>query len=170
MQTAAGQTRPAAPASTARNPAPAYTRSVDGSDTEKGGQPRPKKASTKRRLKKREIIEAILGARGILLVAANNLACARQTLYKRAQQDPDIQAAIDQGREALKDYAEGRLVALMAKDTGPGVTAVIFYLKTQAKERGYIESQTINLRGITPQELEQMSDAELDAAEAALGG
>lgn len=141
---------------------------MDASDNQKGAAPPPKR-STKRRLKKRDIIDAVLEARGILSVAAANLNCARQTLYKRAQQDEDIRAAIEEGRETLKDFAEGRLMALMRKDTGPGVTAIIFYLKTQAKERGYVESQTINLRGITPKELEQMSDAELADAARALG-
>jgi len=143
---------------------------VDKGDNQKDAAPPKGKRRTQRRLKKADIIDAILEAGGILSVAAENLKCARQTLYKRAATDPAIAAAIEEGRESLKDFAEGRLVELMRKDTGPGVTAIIFYLKTQAKERGYIESQTINVRGLTTRDLESMSDQELEDAERKLGG
>ena len=39
-------------------------------------------------------------------------------------------------REGLKDFAEGKL---MQQIDGGNITAIIFYLKTQAKDRGYIE-------------------------------
>lgn len=53
-----------------------------------------------------------------------------------------VQEAFDSVQVELGDYAENQLFVLM-KDKNPA--AIIFYLKTRCKDRGYVEKQEIDL-------------------------
>lgn len=83
-----------------------------------------------------EIIEAVKDSRGFVTTIAKKLGCARPYVYQLAKKFPTVQAAIDNEREGLKDFVEGKLIQQI---DGGNITAIIFYLKTQAKDRGYIE-------------------------------
>ena len=60
----------------------------------------------------------------------------RSTHYRWLESDPEYAAAVDAIKESLIDRAEGVLHSLIGEGNVP---AVLFFLKTQGKRRGYIE-------------------------------
>ena len=75
-------------------------------------------------------------AHGIVMVAARNGGVARSTFYRWMEEDTDFKAAVEEIREAAIDHVESKLFSLIdSGDTG----STIFFLKTRAKKRGYIE-------------------------------
>lgn len=86
----------------------------------------------------REIIEkAIVKAFGNLSTAARSLSVERQTLYTWIAQE-GLDECVIEGRNRRLDFAESMLDKAMQNDN---ITAIIFYLKTQGKSRGYVERQ-----------------------------
>ena len=99
-----------------------------------------KKANTRRRYKPSLIIEAIVEAHGLLSDAARALGCSRKTLYSYMDEFPEVREAYEDANEKTKDFAESKLFDAISKGN---ITAIIFYLKTKAKDRGYIERQEL---------------------------
>ena len=88
----------------------------------------------------RSIIEkAIIKAFGNLSLASKALGVDRVTLYKWIEQEALEQAVIE-GRNTRLDFVESKLDQKI--DSGD-TTAIIFFLKTQGKSRGYVERQEI---------------------------
>jgi len=93
--------------------------------------------------KKREqtaarIIKAIGECNGLLTVAAAKAGVSYTTINRYVAEFPTVKQASLDARERMLDYAEGKLYSkIKAGDN----TAIIFYLKTQGKARGYIERQ-----------------------------
>lgn len=88
------------------------------------------------------------------------LSIDRSTLYDWIEKDDALRAAIEAQSEANIDFVESKLfelvegVTMLGKgdsDGGesptyvlpPNVTAIIFFLKTKGKARGYVEKQEI---------------------------
>lgn len=64
----------------------------------------------------------------------------RSTFYDWLKQDELFKTAYDNEQEALIDHVESKLFEQIdRKDT----TAIIFFLKTRAKARGYVERQEL---------------------------
>lgn len=83
-----------------------------------------------------QMIEAIKAANGIIATAARRLGCDRSTVYAYINKYKTVAAARDEARETTLDWVESKLM----EQIGVGnMTAIIFYLKTQGKQRGYIE-------------------------------
>lgn len=82
-----------------------------------------------------EIVDALLAKGGIISAAANLIGCDRDTIYKR-RDEPEIAEAIKRGRYYAVDAAE---IALQEQVKSKDTTAIIFTLKTQGKDRGYVE-------------------------------
>ena len=61
---------------------------------------------------------------------------SRNAVYKRMQKHPSIKEAVDGALENLKDIAEHELARNI---TQGNMTAIMFFLKTKAKDRGYVE-------------------------------
>ena len=80
------------------------------------------------------------GSYGNVKAIAARLGINRGTLHRLKKDWPELQEAINEEREALKDHAEGKLAKLIDDEN---ITAIIFYLKTQARERGYVERQEV---------------------------
>lgn len=90
-----------------------------------------------------EVARAILEAKGLVTHAARALECSPATVHNYIARYPELKETIAQARDKQLDYAESRLFDLMA--TGE-LGAIIFYLKTQGKARGYIErSERVNI-------------------------
>lgn len=87
-----------------------------------------------------EVIEAIKGSKGFVSTIANRLGCQRTYIYKLLEKYPTAKEALENEREGNKDFVEGKLMQQI--DAG-NITAIIFYLKTQGKDRGYIERQEV---------------------------
>lgn len=60
---------------------------------------------------------------------------SRQTYYNWMNDD-EFAKAVDEVNESNLDYAESKLLSLIRQENA---TAIIFYLKTKGKKRGYIE-------------------------------
>jgi hypothetical protein len=85
------------------------------------------------------IEKAIVKAFGNLSTAARSLQVDRVTLYKWIQQE-GLEQAVIEGRNTRLDFVESKLDQ---KIDGGDTTAIIFFLKTQGKSRGYVERQEV---------------------------
>ena len=86
------------------------------------------------------IIKAIEETNGLLTMAAKKAGVGSTTMFRYVHDYPSVKQAVLNAKEAMLDYAEGKLYnKIKAGDN----TAIIFYLKTQGKARGYIERQDI---------------------------
>ena len=87
-----------------------------------------------------QMIKALTEAKGLVSVAARMLGCSRQTVYNHINKQVTVKQAMEDARETMTDFAEGKLFEQI--NTG-NITAIIFYLKTQGKSRGYVERQEL---------------------------
>jgi hypothetical protein len=85
-----------------------------------------------------KIIAALKATNGGAYLAASRLGCEPSTIYRRADKNPKVQAVMDTMRGELVDLAEAALKKAVAEREG---WAVCFTLKTQGKQRGYVERQ-----------------------------
>ena len=85
------------------------------------------------------IESSIVKAFGNLSTAAKSLHVERATLYRWIEQE-GLEEAVQEGRNRRLDFAESMLDKGMQEGN---MTAIIFYLKTQGKSRGYIERQEV---------------------------
>lgn len=83
-----------------------------------------------------QIANAIEKKAGNITEAAKALRVTRQALHKRIKDDEDLQELVTQQREALVDIAESALLKQIKRGN---TAAIIFALKTQGRDRGYIE-------------------------------
>jgi phage terminase large subunit-like protein len=96
--------------------------------------------------KKREetaarIIKALKETNGLLTMAASKSGIGYRTVCRYVAEFPSVKEAAREAKEAMLDFAEGKLHQnIKAGDN----TAIIFYLKTQGKARGYIEKTEIS--------------------------
>ena len=97
----------------------------------------------KKKPSKHIIQNAIIKAMGNLTVAAKSLGCDRTSIYNWVEKE-GLQQAVQEGRDQLLDLAENKMASKISEgDT----TALIFFLKTQGKSRGYSEKQEIEQSG-----------------------
>lgn len=87
-----------------------------------------------------QVIDAVPGTAGFPVAIAKRLDCSAQTIRDYAKRYPTVAEAIKNERENTTDFVENALLQAI-KDGN--VTAMIFYLKTQAKDRGYVERQEV---------------------------
>ena len=82
------------------------------------------------------MLEAMRASLGIVSEAAEMADIARATHYEWMKEDPEYRAEIESISDMAIDFAES---ALKKKIESGDTTAIIFYLKTKGKRRGYIE-------------------------------
>lgn len=86
-------------------------------------------------------LEAFAKCAGIVAAACSAAGITRQTFYSWLQKDADFAARVYEIKEAQIDAVESKLLdKINAGDT----TAMIFYLKTRGKERGWSEKPQKN--------------------------
>lgn len=95
-----------------------------------------KMESTNSTTNKREFLEALKRCAGNVSEATKHVPIHRTTHYLWLESDPEYAAAVDAIKESLIDRAEGVLHGLISEGNVP---AVLFFLKTQGKKRGYVE-------------------------------
>jgi hypothetical protein len=83
-----------------------------------------------------KIIKAIQQSKGLLTLAAAKAGVTYSTVWRYARDFPSVKQAVEESKEGMLDLAEGKL--FQAINSG-NMTAIIFFLKTKGKERGYIE-------------------------------
>jgi len=90
---------------------------------------------------KRAMIEALEKSLGIVTSACKSVGINRSTHYDWLKSDEDYKAEVESIEDIAIDFAESQLHKQI-KDGNP--TSTIFYLKTKAKKRGYVERQEIH--------------------------
>ena len=109
-----------------------------GSMTDK---PAPKKRGGRRPvLDPERVAAAVARLSGNLSAVAHEFGVARASVQELIRKRPSLQAVLSDAREGMKDNAESSLYrAVIAGEAW----AVCFFLKTQAKDRGYVERQEV---------------------------
>jgi hypothetical protein len=92
-------------------------------------------------LKKEQLLEALTKSLGIVSTACLSVGVSRTTYYKYYNDDKQFKNQVDDISDIAIDFAESQLFELIK---GGNITAVIFYLKTKGKKRGYVEKQEAN--------------------------
>lgn len=90
----------------------------------------------KERYSVERVIQALKDAKGMKGPAARALGCSWTAVDGYAKRHPSVQKVITEEREGTTDVAE---LALRAAILRGEAWAVCFYLKTQGKNRGYVE-------------------------------
>lgn len=108
---------------------------------------------------KEQALKALEDKHGIVTDACNSIGLARSTFYKWRDTDPEFKAAVDEIQEVAIDYVESKLFekiegvtigsydsdgSLKIYNQPPSDTAIIFYLKTKGKKRGYVEKSEVD--------------------------
>ena len=92
------------------------------------------------KLSAEKLIPLIEEMNGNLSMVCRKLGVARNTVYRFIADKPTIQQALSDAREKMIDNVES---TLYSKALGGDTTAMIFFLKTQGKSRGYVERQEV---------------------------
>jgi hypothetical protein len=90
--------------------------------------------------KKTALLEALEKSLGVVTTACKQVGIARKTYYLWLAKDKAFKDAVNDISNVALDFAESKLHNLIREENP---TAIIFYLKTKGKKRGYIERQEI---------------------------
>jgi hypothetical protein len=91
--------------------------------------------------KKKTLLEALEKSLGVVTDACKMVDISRDTHYRWLKEDETYREAVEEIEGVAVDFAESQLYDKISKgDT----TAIIFYLKTKGKKRGYIERSEID--------------------------
>jgi|TARA_R110002012_G_C11258314_1_gene567718 aspartate ammonia-lyase len=105
---------------------------------------------------KKALIEALKKSLGIVTTACKQVGIDRTTYYRYYNNDKKFRAEVDDLINHQKDFVESKLMKRIANDD---TTSIIFYLKTKAKDRGYVERQEISHSGDVKTEVVQWKPA-----------
>jgi hypothetical protein len=122
-------------------------------------EPNSEEPVQKLTIKKDAMIQALTASLGNVSEACEKMGLSRTIHYEWLKDDPEYSAAVASLKNVALDFAESQLKKLMEgaerqalthdgevvtiKDA-PNTSAIIFYLKTQGKQRGYIERQELS--------------------------
>jgi hypothetical protein len=122
---------------------------------------RKKKTTANKTLRqKKDLLKALEKCKCIVTDACKLVGVSRTTYYDYYKNDEDFKNAADDLANVALDFAESKLFekmegVTMGKESDgevttykipPSDTALIFYLKTKGKKRGYIEKTEIDLQ------------------------
>lgn len=111
---------------------------------------------------KKTVLEMLEKTRGIVSSACISANVARSTFYGWCNDDPEFKQAVDDINEAAIDFVESKLIEKIDGITvqtynskgepviyeqPPSDTAIIFFLKTRGKKRGYVERSEVDNMG-----------------------
>ena len=106
---------------------------------------------------KKALIEALEKSLGVVTTACKQVGIDRTTFYRYYKEDQEFKKEVDDLSNVAIDFAESQLFKQI-QDGNP--TSTIFYLKTKAKKRGYVERQEIEHTGDVKSEIIQWKPAE----------
>lgn len=109
-----------------------------------------------------QVIAALKAKHGMVAFAARALGCTSKTLYNMMNRHPEIAENLVDIRAQMLDLAESALFKQIGLGSLPAIT---FYLRTQGKDRGYVERTQfsgVNLN-LSAEDLAKLSDEELNA-------
>ena len=85
---------------------------------------------------KKAMIEALVKSLGIVTTACKKVGIGRTQYYTWLKEDEDFKKQVEDISDIALDFAESKLHKQIDNDN---ITAIIFYLKTKDKSRGYVE-------------------------------
>jgi ACT domain-containing protein len=103
---------------------------------------------------KKALIEALTQTLGVATSACKIVGVDRTTFYKYIKDDPQFAEQVKDVQEVAIDFAESKLYEQIKESN---TTATIFYLKTKAKHRGYVEKQEIQHSGEIDQRVQEIT-------------
>ena len=89
---------------------------------------------------KKAIIEALEKSLGVVTTACKIVGIDRTTFYRYLKDDADFAKEVQDIENIAIDFVESQLFKQIKEGN---TTATIFYLKTKAKKRGYVERQEV---------------------------
>jgi len=92
--------------------------------------------------KQKQFLEQLENKEGNISQVCKSISIDRSTFYKWIQQNQHFKKEYEHVRENLIDDVES---SLMKNIKGGDTIATIFFLKTRAKHRGYVEKQQLEL-------------------------
>ena len=93
---------------------------------------------------KKALLKSLEKSLGVVTTACKQVGIDRTTFYRYYKEDEEFKKQVDDLSNVAKDFVESQLF----KQIQDGVpTSTIFYLKTKAKDRGYIERREYDLSG-----------------------
>ena len=104
---------------------------------------------------KKAMLEALESSLGVVTSACKEVGIGRTTHYLWMDTDPEYKKAVDDLSNVALDYAESKLHSQIKKENP---TAIIFYLKTKGKKRGYVERQEISHEGLKTFQIEEVDE------------
>ena len=110
--------------------------------------------------KQRKFLKALEKTLGVVSAAARIAKMSPDTHYNWLKTCPDYAEKYNQIKEIAIDFAE---TSLFKQIENQDTAATIFYLKTQAKSRGYIEQDKVINVNTTLDEISKVSEEELMA-------
>lgn len=122
---------------------------------------------------KRQVLEALEEYNGIVSTACKSIGLARSTYYLWLNEDIEFAKQVNEITEVAIDFVEGKLFEKIngvsvqsgenVYDVPPSDTAIIFYLKTKGKNRGYKETSEVKNINVnvepTPEEAKAIKEA-----------
>lgn len=87
-------------------------------------------------IKKKKVISELSKALGIVALACKRADVSRKTFYRWYNTDEEFKEEVDDIYETQGDFVEDKLLGRIREND---TTAIIFYLKTKGKKRGYYE-------------------------------
>lgn len=123
----------------------------------------------KRKLHVEQVAEALRNAGGIFSGAAQQLNCAPNTIANYVRDSAVLRDLLEELQEQHLDLAETKLIKLILDGDK---TAIIFYLKTKGKSRGYSERTEVTGANGAPltTDVKELSDEELERIIGGRGG
>lgn len=88
----------------------------------------------------KEIEHALRESAGLQYIAAQKLKCAPSTVTNYVKRNKHLQRVVEECQQGVLDLAEGKI---LEKIRDGDIAAIIFFLKTKGKNRGYTERQEI---------------------------
>lgn len=106
---------------------------------------------------KKGMLEALTSSLGVVTTACKQIGITRQTHYRWLREDPQYADDVQDLANVTLDFAESKLhEQIMEGNTA----AIIFFLKTKGKGRGYIERSEFVMDKKKP-DLSGLSDEEI---------
>lgn len=104
-------------------------------------KPIKRKEQTRTINNKNSLIKAMIKSLGNITIACQDVKITRETYYGYIKDDPEFKSKIDDIPEIRLDFVENQLNKLIKADHP---AAIIFFLKTKGKNRGYVERTEVD--------------------------
>lgn len=109
--------------------------------------------------KKSNLLKALEKSLGVVSSACKSAKVSRDSFYRWYKEDEGFKSKVDDLKNVSLDFAESKLIEQM---NSGNITAIIFFLKTQGKKRGYIETHEVSSADIQPIRLIMATDEDTD--------